>query len=160
MKKRLLAVLVAATIGAVLIAVLSGGATATPAQPATQVALSEVHGTALRIASRVGEPSPRIEAAETTLGEAASLFTPGEGAPNLTDPRTGKPWADSPVIFVVMIGHFTGTDSPIPKGVPTPTGSLMELLVDSASGSVVGEYVGNETPPNLHELNATVTDLG
>ncbi len=160
MKKRLLAVLVAAAIGAILIAVLSGGATATPAQPETRVALSEVRETALRIAAIASEPSPHIEAAETTLGEAASLFTPGEGAPNVTDPRTGEPWADSPVIFVAMTGHFTGGGVPAPRGTAPPTGSLMELLIDSVSGSVVGEYIGNAATPNLRELNATVTDLG
>lgn len=160
MKKRLLAIPVAALAGVMLIAAHSGGATAAPPQPETRVTLSEIRETALRIAARVGEPSPHVEAAETTLAGAASLFTPGEAPPNITDPRTGEPWADSPVVFVAMTGHFTGDDGPIPEGVPTPTGSLMELLIDSASGSVVGEYVGHEPAPNLHELNATVTELG
>lgn len=89
------------------------------------------------------------------------MFAPGGGAPNVTDPRTGEPWADSPVIFMAMTGNFTGPgDVPTPRGTTPPTGSLMELLIDSASGSIVGEYIGSATAPNLHELNGTVTDLG
>lgn len=160
MTKRLLAVFVAAAIGAVLVAALSGGAAATPVQPEVRVSLSQVRETALRIAAIAGEPSPHIEAAEATLERAASLFTPGEGAPNVIDPRTGKPWAESSVVFVTMTGHFTGGDVPTPRGAAPPKGSLMDLLIDSVSGSVVGEYIGNGAVPNLHDLSPTVTDLG
>ncbi len=147
-----------------MVAALSGGATAsttttgpTSTQP-ERVTVAEATGIALRVAAACGEPNPKIETAETTLEHAVSLT--GAPAPelNITDPRTGKSFADSPMILVAMTGHFTGADGPIPDGYKPPTGTTMDLAIDAVSGSVVVEYVGNEPAPDLSTSAAGSAD--
>jgi hypothetical protein len=162
LKKRLIPIALALACGAALVAPLSGGATAstTTTGPTTtqpeRVTAAEATGIALRVAAACGEPNPKIETAETTLEHAVSLTGAPAPEPNLTDPRTGNSFADSPVILVAMTGHFTGADAPVPSGSKPITGTTMDLAIDALSGSVVVEYVGNEPAPDLSTTGNSV----
>lgn len=164
MKKRLLPIALALACGAALVAPLSGGATAstTTTGPTTtqpeRVTVAEATGIALRVAAACGEPNPKIEAAETTLEHAVSLSGAPAPEPNIIDPRTGKSFADSPVILVAMTGRFTGADAPVPSGSKPITGTTMDLAIDAVSGSVVVEYVGNEPAPDLSTNGNSAAD--
>jgi hypothetical protein len=155
LKKRLLAIALAVASGAAVIAALSVGATAstTTTGPTTtqpeRVTVAEATGIALQVAAVCGEPNPKIETAETTLEQAVSLSGAPAPEPTITDPRTGKSFADSPVILVAMTGHFTGADAPVPSGSKPITGTTMDLAIDAVSGSVIVEYVGNAPTPDL-----------
>jgi hypothetical protein len=164
MKKRLIAVLlVAAAIAATVVASLAGGASgATTAEAAPQSesppTMPQIEQAALRAAGRSGELAPSaIEETSGTLGQAAQVLDPHDAGISITDPRTGKPWSDSPVYVVTMRGQFT-FDGPTPKNRPAPTGTVLTIVVDAKSGIGVAESL-NDSPPDMQQINPSVTTL-
>jgi hypothetical protein len=163
MKKRLIAVVLTGTAGAVIaIASLPGGsgadvAVALPAEaPPT---MSQIQEAAHQVAAKSGELAPtEIETTSGTLAQAARVIDPQGSAPNMTDPRTGEPWADSPVYVVTERGHFTYS-GPTPKSRPAPTGTVLTVVIDAKSGQVVAEALNNVVPA-LDQINPTVSKLG
>jgi hypothetical protein len=159
---------VLALLGALLAA--SSGAAGTPTassstdgviNTATPTAsqLSVVQSAALKQAASAGDASPTIEATVGSMGQAQSLIDPAATQPQVIDERTGLPWSSSSVYVVSMHGHFTAAQAGTPPGYPTPSGTVMDLLIDRASGITVGVHIGS-AGTDLHSLNPTVTKLG
>jgi hypothetical protein len=164
MRKRPLVVVTSAAVVAVVAAVsLSGGAAAQPvegvpsgAQPLTT---SEIRSTALLAASQDEEMAPTsVEETSGTLAQVISATSPQDTAPAITDPRTGRPWAESAVDVVTMRGEFK-SNGPRPPETPAPTGTVLTVTIDAKSGRVVGQTLG-QTPVALDQINPTVTTLG
>jgi hypothetical protein len=162
------AALVVAAVAAILIASLAGGASgATSPTPTNSIPTepeevppteAQVHQAALRAAAISGELTPtQVEQTTGTLGQAAQVLDP-TGSNTFTDPRTGRPWVESPVYVLTMRGHFTAY-GPIPKNHPIPTGTVLTIVLDGKSGRLVAESLNNSVP-DLHAINATVTHLG
>jgi hypothetical protein len=163
-----LAACILALLGALLAA--SSGAAGTPAAStstdgvinvATPTAsqLSVIQSAALKQAASAGDASPTMEATVGSMGQAQSLIDPAATQPQVIDERTGLPWASSTVYVVSMHGHFTAAQAGTPPGYPTPSGTVMDLLIDRASGITVGVHIGSAAT-DLHSLNPTVTKLG
>jgi hypothetical protein len=161
-KKLIAAVAVVAVAALITLSVWhTKGASAESRAPVVAAAptMAQIQQIALSAAARNGEPEPSdVEEASGTLGLVAGTLMPGRAGPNLTDPETGKPLAESIVDVVTMRGHFT-YDGPMPPGVPAPTGTVLSLVIDAHSGFVDGESLGSSTP-DLHDISPTVTSLG
>jgi hypothetical protein len=120
--------------------------------------VTEVRETALGVARQDGESAPtEVEEAGSTFGEAVDVVRPGQSVPQVTDPRTGKPWSESTVYTVTLKGDFTG-DVGVPAGAAAPTGTVLTIMIDAKSGYVVSEDIG-DTTPDLHQLSTTVARL-
>jgi hypothetical protein len=163
MRKRLLAATsMGSVIAVALIVSLTTGASAEPpeAAPAAKaLSTAEVRDRALWAAGQDGEMAPtEIEAASGTLAQSAQATDPQDPAPTITDPRTGRPWAESPVEVVTMRGQFTSNGSH-PPGTPEGTGTVLTVTIDKQSGRIVSRSLGN-TPVALDGISPTVTKLG
>jgi len=116
--------------------------------------------TAVQVAQEQGditEPS-KIEEVSGTLGQAAELVDPKNPAPTVIDPRTGKPWSESPVDVVTMKGAFT-YNGPMPYWASTTKGNTLTFVVDLKSGIVVSQVISDATP-DLAQISPTVTAIG
>jgi hypothetical protein len=160
-KRRLAVAITSAAIAAVVIVSLTTGASAQSNESTgTQrpLATGEVRSLALGTAGHDGEMAPtEIQATSGTLAQAAHATDPDDPVPTITDPRTGRPWAESPVEVVTMRGHFT-SGGPHPAGTPEPTGTVLTVTIDSASGRIVSQAIGN-APVAMEEISPTVTKL-
>jgi hypothetical protein len=126
----------------------------------TEVAptLPQLRATALRIATKAGDKTPTsIEETSGTLGHAATAIDPQDAPPEVTDPRTGAPWASSSVDIITMRGDFEAYGR-IPRGQPVPTGTVLTFVVDAQSGFVEIISIGNAAP-DLATVGANVTNL-
>lgn len=63
---------------------------------------------------------------------------------------------DQPVFLVVMRGSFVATKARVPYDEPDPTGSVIALVVDAASGKIWDFGLGNKMPA-LETLGAVQT---
>lgn len=143
---------------------IKGAAAGPELQPALESAptMADIEETALRTAAADGESAPTgMEEASGTLGQAGLVLDPRDGQaglPEITDPRTGKPWAESAVYVVTMHGHFTSS-GPVPRNAAVPTGTVLSMVIDAKSGFVVARSL-SDTARDLHQVNPTVTKLG
>jgi hypothetical protein len=88
-------------------------------------------------ASAAGETNPQISVGEGTFEAARRTIASGNVAPETQDPGL-RSQLERPVYLVVMTGHFSLGDAPVPPRSGTPTGSVLDLIVDSHTGEVVG----------------------
>jgi hypothetical protein len=118
-----------------------------------------VEQVALRYAAGDGDAAPTdVESASTSMGAASALLD--ESAPMNVDPRTGEPFAQTPVYVVTMRGRFVANGVPIPHGDVAPTGSTLDLIVDAKSGFVISVYITNEAALDLSQLTAPQSSAG
>jgi hypothetical protein len=158
MKLRLLEAALAVALPALGV-VLSQGAGAESAPSQASMTLLAAQGKALAIATEDGEANPQIAAAQTTLAKAVAVATPGETAPNFYNPQTQETWAtSSPVVIVTMTGHFTLHNVPIQKNAALPTGSVITLMYEPMTESLISESIKNGAAPDLDELGTTVVN--
>lgn len=162
-KRVIAAVAVAAGVALALTAWHAKGASAqSGSQSEANVAptIAQIQQMALLSAANDGQSVPaNVEEASSTLGQVAHAIDPQDGTgPTVTDPRTGNPWAESPVYVVTMQGHFT-YNGPTPRRGKVPTGTVLTIAIDAQSGDVVAESLGGATP-DLHAISPTVTTLG
>jgi hypothetical protein len=133
-----------------------------PAQSEVAPTAATLQQEALTVAGDSGDPDPTaIEETSGTLGQAAMLLDPQDGqagVPQITDPRTGRPWSESPAYVITMHGQFT-PNVPHPKGTLAPTGTVLNLIIDAKSGFVEGRSVGSSAL-NLSQINPDVTRIG
>ncbi len=61
--------------------------------------------------------------------------------------------------LIAIRGHFSFSDAPRPAGAPPPSGSVITLVLDAASGEVADTGVSN-TYPDLARLGPVRTDRG
>jgi hypothetical protein len=84
-----------------------------------------------------------------TLEMAEAIIGGGSTPPQLIDPRTGKPLAQSSVYLVTMAGRFAIARH-VPENEPVPTGTRLSLVIDAALGYVSITSLSN-TAPRLPE---------
>src|SRR5580704_5049986 len=91
------------------IAASNGASAQSVSQPPAEVEVAPtaagVEQIALRCAAADGDAAPTaVESAFTSMGTASTLLD--QSAPTIVDPRTGEPFAQTPVYVVTMRGHF------------------------------------------------------
>ncbi len=85
-----------------------------------------------------GEPSPaEVRMGRGTLEDAMRTIDPSTTMPETPSPRFRRMLA-TPVVLVVMHGHFTLNDARVPPGYPAPTGAVLDLVIDAHTGGVIG----------------------
>ena len=91
-----------------------------------------------RMTSTNGDDAPtNIEYVTTTEGAAMQLAY-GASA----DPAE----ASDAVVLTVALGHFTGTSAKVPASAPPPTGTVMTVVVDGATGAIRDWGITDKSP--------------
>ncbi len=156
---RWLAVLSVLAVGVTIgVASIGGAAAAGVAQPPAGGAQSGVEGAdvAARMdATAAGDAAPEnVQIAKADLRGAMQTLNPAGGVPNVTDPRTGRPFGESPVYVVTMSGQFRLDEAHVPRGQSLPEGSVMEVVVDALSERVISRHVQSSPAAELRQLGA------
>ncbi len=134
-------------------------ASQSPAEAEVAPIAAGVEQIALRYAAADGDAAPTdVESAPTSMGTASTFLN--ESPPMNVDPRTGEPFAQTPVYVVTMRGQFVANGVPIPHGDVVPTGSTLDLIIDAKSGFVISIYLTNEAAPDLSQLTAPQSSAG
>lgn len=118
-------------------------------RPGPEPHLSErtVLALANRAATGAGDPSPTlIQHVESTRFNAVRISS--------GDLVFAWNWS----YLIAVRGHFIATDVSVPPGAKAPTGSVLTLVVDAATGQTTDFGLGNRYPP-LTELGPVTTDL-
>lgn len=94
---------------------------------ATAITDGQAVGLARAVAAQDGENAPSaIEMVRSTHALALRYVDPGE----TTTADDGN------VVVLVLHGHFTASQGPHPPGAAPPSGSVMTLVLDAASGQL------------------------
>jgi hypothetical protein len=147
-RKRYSSIILAITLIVLAVAVgitrASTGTTASGSDPFTVVIptgpklpVEKLLSIARAEASAAGETNPQISVGEGTFEAARRTIASGNVAPETQDPGL-RSQLERPVYLVVMTGHFSLGDAPVPPRSGTPTGSVFDLIVDSHTGEIVG----------------------
>lgn len=146
MRRRVLIACSALAAVAAAVVVSLGGSS--PSANATSPAMSESAIRALEsnVASRLGENAPTGVQHVTSTRARAVLASSGA----IVDDST-------PSVLIVMHGHFTDADASRPRGAPAPSGTVLTLVVDSATGQVTDLGI-EEKAPDLAGLGPVVED--
>lgn len=92
--------------------------------------LAQARSAALQVATGMGDSSPTdISMSGIVTRNEALAAVSGEG-------QISGALGTTSSYLVVEYGDFTDTDAPIPHGVPDPTGTVLVLVVNSATGVV------------------------
>jgi hypothetical protein len=121
-----------------------------------ELELSKVQGIALTRASWAQDTEPTdTQAAQGTFEQVRHVMDPQlvTSAPTSAGEEA---YLHSQALLVVMHGQFTLDDAPVPKGQPSPTGSVMELIVNAHTGFVEGVYLGEHEPSALSSLGSVI----
>jgi hypothetical protein len=98
-------------------------------------------------AAGAGDGSPTdVQEAQSTRGHAVAEAVGGDTISDTTPSTT-----------VTMHGHFVLDDVPRPQGTAPPTGSVLTLVIDNASGSVTDVGL-TDSAPNLARVGAVSRD--
>jgi len=116
-----------------------------------ELPLAQILTTARSDSVRAGVPSPSaVAVAQGSLREVMRTVNPDVTLPS--SPGGGQEaWLNSTVDLVSMHGGFTLHDAHVPHGYPAPTGSVLDLVIDTHSGELVGRILGTSTP-DLQQL--------
>jgi hypothetical protein len=120
--------------------------------------LAAVASVGEQVAAAAGQPHAVMEVASSNVGAALPAISPGYSPPQITDPRTGLPWPETPVYVVAMQGSFVDPDAKVPSGVAPPSGTSLTLAIDAMSGRVISLHLGSGPALDLHALG-TVTSV-
>jgi hypothetical protein len=146
--RRLRLLLVMMVIGGAIVGgaqILSASATGPPAaEPFARVVipsgpelpLEKIEGIAQAHSEQAGEPTPTMSVGKGTLEDAMRSIDPSTSFPETSSGI--RTMLSEPVVLVVMHGSFTLNDAHVRKGDPAPTGSVLDLVIDSHNGAVVG----------------------
>jgi hypothetical protein len=107
-------------------------ASGTPLSDAQIVAIAEA------FVRRAGDEAPTatsIAATRIALGEAIRATQPDTVLPSLA---AVQPWLASEARVVDVRGRFVLNDQPVPAGDVSPTGNLLELVINARTGEVNG----------------------
>jgi hypothetical protein len=143
-------VIVGAVLGAIQMNALASSSA--PVKPFASVAIpggpeisvQRVEEIAQTEAVRAGDVAPSMSLGKGTLMEAmrsidpSTSFPEAETAANPEASAQIRTMLSEPVTLIVMHGEFTLDNAHVRKGDPPPTGTLLDLVVDSHTGTVVG----------------------
>jgi hypothetical protein len=114
----------------------------------TSGASGEPLSTAQLTAIAVTEPAAHGDATPTDISYAQGTHT------NAEQVATGDiVQGNSPSYLIVLHGHFIVTDSQGLPGSPIPTGTVMTLVIDAASGQLT-DFGVSPTTPDLAKLGS------
>jgi hypothetical protein len=99
--------------------------------------LGQVEQIAREQASAAGVSNPVMSVGEGTFIAAKRTIDPSDATPEPTDPGL-RSQLERPVFLVVMQGSFTLTNVPLPRGVSGATGSVLDLIIATSNGEVLG----------------------
>jgi hypothetical protein len=128
------------------------GAKAIPLSAVAQIA-------AERAAQDGGAPPHSMTVSQATLGQALEAIRPNsvrQAREHANAAQTA--YLSTPTDLVELHGSFTLKDIPVPRGAPTPTGTVLRLLVNADTGEVEGRWVGSAPtspirgPGPLHQI--------
>ncbi len=116
----------------------------TPSGP--ELSTETIEGIARENAKDAGEPNPSaMSVGKGSLEEAMRTVDPSTVIPE--SPSAGyRAMLATPVDLVVMHGQFTLSDASVPRGDRAPTGSVLDLTIDSHSGAVIGRALPASQP--------------
>ena len=106
---------------------------------------------ALRAAEQSGDPHPtRIEVSALGTRNAVLAVVSGD--------QIGAPYGTAPGYeAIVMHGHFSTKDVPVPGNAPPGTVTTMVLVVNVATGEGTDSGMGNNIDPDLSKLGPVTT---
>jgi hypothetical protein len=135
LRKRLLlggtALAICATAGLVLASIGFGSSAAVAAStPAAQIA-TQAQTLLQTAAAQMGDNAPTdLSVSGLVTRNEALAAVDGAG-------QIGKAAGTAPGYYLAVAhGNFTATDAPVPNGVADPTGTVLIMVVDSATGDV------------------------
>lgn len=146
--------------------ILSASATSPPAvEPFARIVvpsgpelpLERIQEIARAHSEQAGELRPSMSVGKGTLEDAMRSIDPSTSFPETS---VGiRKMLSEPVVLVVMHGNFTLNDAHVRKGEPAPTGSVLDLVIDSHTGGVVGRALPIQQEAGGLPL-ATVASVG
>lgn len=102
--------------------------------------------------------SSNVQAVSSSLRDAMGEIDPSETLP--ANPTAGYAnWLENPTYLLVLHGHFALNNEPLPPGAATPEGSVLDVIINAHTGSVVGIHVSNQEPTDLASIG-TVQNIG
>jgi hypothetical protein len=132
---------------ALAVVVLSSGATRSSGATVSPVSVSQIKSIALDIAKANGDAQPSsIEMSAQTTREQANWVSSRDDIP-------AKSGGTDISYLVVEHGHFAVANSEGLPGSPTPTGTVLTLVINARTGHVTDFGVQNTTP-HLASLGA------
>jgi hypothetical protein len=114
-------------------------------------------------AARAGDAGPSMSLGKGTLEQAMRSIDPSTAFPQTeasASTETGaqiRKMLSEPVTLVVMQGQFTLINAHLRKGAPPPTGAVLDLVVDSHTGAVVGRALPIRQEVPIQEGGALVS---
>ena len=142
-------------------------------QPLGKLAGSQVQSVQARLVVGAFKPGPEPRLSESKILALATQAAAGAGdrSPLLIQHAEGThfdavlissrnfvfEWNWS--VLIAVRGHFTANGAPIPAGAKPPSGTVLTLVVNAASGQVTDFGIGDRYPP-LAQLGPVTTDFG
>jgi hypothetical protein len=123
-----------------------------PFVPSPQVGLiARIHAAAL------GDANPTSAEFVLTYEQRGLAVMRGRPAVYPPGPPAFPPSVDGPVFLVVLTGHFSGLQRPVPLGTTAPGGSVLSMLVSAdfahdAYFPITGTENISDAPPDLSEI--------
>jgi hypothetical protein len=138
----------AAATAAALVLATAGSGAATAGDPMTA---AQIKSLVVTDAAGMGDNTPTDISYSALTTRNGALAASGSGAW-----MGGADGSAGGYFVVVAHGDFTAYDAPIPNGVKIPTGTVMTLVVDAATGDVTDSGLQHDTP-DLSTLGPVTT---
>ncbi|MFI4977300.1 MAG: hypothetical protein ACHQC8_01260 [Solirubrobacterales bacterium] len=128
--------------------------------------MTDIEEVAQTQAAQAGDAAPSMSLGKGTLEQAMRSIDPSTTFPETEASASTEMGAQirkmlsEPVTLVVMQGQFTLTNARVRKGVSPPTGSVLDLVVDSHTGAVVGRALPIRQEVPIQEGGAIVSSRG
>jgi hypothetical protein len=125
-----------------------------------ELPLKQVEEIALTNAEQAGDAGPSMALGKGTLEDAMRSIDPTTTFPETeTSNETSAEiheMLNEPVTLVVMQGQFTLTNAHVRKGDPPPTGSVLDLVINSRTGAVMGRALPIQQEVLIQQEGITV----
>ncbi len=133
------------TAALVTIILWGGGSTAHATAPPT-LSATQIDTDALTMAADLGDSSPTLIQHVSGTRADENQVTGGGVVPG-----------DGASVLIAMKGTFVDSAASVPMGAQAPTGTVLTLVVDTATNTVT-DFGVDDTYPDLSQLGAVTTD--